>query len=200
MRRGGRKALPLRVAHYFHLHFLCFPASRKASGSQWGCLQKGQEGIYASAALPTLSLQEDHSATHSPLLAAGVAAKGGLGLAAITYLCSGFTRRAGRAAGVSQVGQKAWLATVPVESPDGLFFLISLAKSGDPCCPHRPTWQLLEEPDMCQVVRGFSCSQARIAAVERTGEVQAERTAALYICHIKLRAPSLALYQLLACC
>lgn len=92
-----------------------------------------------------------------------------------------------------------WLQCL-LSHPMGYFFLISLAKSGDPCCPHRPTWQLLEEPDMCQVVRGFSCSQARVAAVERTGEVQAERTAALYICHIKLRAPSLAFYQLLACC
>lgn len=79
MHIGGRKALPLRTAHYFHLYFPCIPASRQASESRRGWLQKGQEGIYVSAALPTLSLQQDCAATPSPLMASVVAAKRGLG-------------------------------------------------------------------------------------------------------------------------
>lgn len=122
-------------------------------------------------------------------------------LAAIVSLWPGLTQRPAQAAGTSQVGQNTGLTPAPVESPHGLFFFtFSLAKSGNPHCSHRPTWQLPEEPDPCQPVRGFSCSQAGVAAVKRAGRAHAVWTAALYICHVKLRAPILALYQLLACC
>lgn len=87
----------------------------------------------------------------------------------------------------------SWLLC-PLSHPTGYFFLIALAKSGHLPCPRGATWQLLRS------LGRASQPGAGGAAVQRTGKAHTRRTAALYICHIKLRAPSLALYQLLACC
>lgn len=65
--RGGRKALALGVAHYFHWYWLNFPTS--GHHCSWrGCLWKGHEDIFPSAALPTLSLWQDSTDTPMPLL------------------------------------------------------------------------------------------------------------------------------------
>lgn len=124
-RRGGRKALALGVARYFHWYCPCFPTSRQC-WSRRGCLQKGHKGIFATAALPTLSLRRDHAATPAPLPSSGVLLREARDHAASASLCPDLTRRAGPAAAVtaaaSRAGPCTQLAPAPVESPHWLLF------------------------------------------------------------------------------